>query len=242
MQRGPFRIATAALPYEERACTMRALGKAWTMGSKLRWATAIVGTVAMLAGAVAPAQARDRHYPGYGYGNPGGWGWGGSPYRYRPYRHYDRGLDAGDVIGIAALIGAVAVIASAASKDRKTSRYPDADSRDLPADDGRNGDYRGGDYRDDGYADGPSGAAMGEEEAVNACVAAARDRAESERGGYAEVRGVDPARATGKDGWAIDGRVELRRNYQDQSGETRRFSCDVKDGRVASVSISRDAV
>lgn len=191
----------------------------------------------MLASGVSPAVARDHHRGGYGYGYPGGWG--GGPYRYR--RH-DRGLNAGDVIGIAALIGAVAVIASSASKDRNANRYPDSRNvPDAPNDDYRDGGYRDDDYRGNGdYAPSP-GAATNQEEAVNACVAAARDRAESEQGGYAEVRGVDPVRAI-SGGWSIDGRVELRRNYQDHSGETRRFSCDVKDGQVASVYLSRDAV
>lgn len=198
------------------------------MRSKLRWITGTAGALAMLAGSIAPAAARDHRHGGYGYGYPGGWG--GGPYRHRHHRHYDRGLDAGDVIGIAALIGAVAIIAGSAAKDRKASRYPDPETRRPP-------DERDGDYRDD-----DSYGAMDEDEAVNACVAAAREEAESEHGGYAEIRDVEPVRATGEDGWAVDGRVELRRNYLDREGETRRFSCDIEGGRIASVRISRDSV
>lgn len=191
------------------------------MTRKLRWTTGCAAALALLAGSIAPASARDRGHRGYD--RPGGWS---APYRYRHYRHYRRGPDAGAVIGIAALIGAVAVIASSTSRDRRESRYPDGDSRDSSAEDGGYEDYSG-------TTDG--------DEAVNACASAARDRAESERGGYAEVRDVDPARAT-EDGWAVDGRIELRRTYRDSAGEALRFSCDVEGGRVANVYISRDTV
>lgn len=194
------------------------------MTRKLRWTTGCAAALAVLAGSIAPASARDRGHRGYD--RPGGWS---APYRYRHYRHYRRGPDAGAVIGIAALIGAVAVIASSASRDRRESRYPDADERYPSREDDR-------DYRDGAYS-----GTMDGDEAVNACASAARDRAESERGGYAEVRDVDPVRAT-EDGWAVDGRIELRRAYRDSAGEALRFSCDVEGGRVANVYISRDTV
>lgn len=200
------------------------------MRSRARWITGTVAGLTLLVGGIAPAVARDHHRPG-GYGYPGDWG--GYPYRHRPYRGYDRGLGAGDVIGIAALIGAVAVIASAASKKRDAPRrYPDVENAPHSADRGQ----RDG---DDDYVSGGA-SSMSEDEAVDACVEAARNKAEGERGGYAEVRSATPQRASGQDGWSVDGRIEIRRNYQDQDGATRRFSCDVEGGRVANVYISRD--
>lgn len=190
-------------------------------------ASLCVGT--LLAGSVAPAMARDHgRYGGYhgGYGGHGGYGY---PSRYRHYRHRD-GLNAGDVIGIAALIGVVAIIASSVSKNSKTSRGPDNRNDDRSYED-----------RADDRSDYPVSSA-GEDAAIDACVSAARDKSESESGGYAEILDVERPRAAGHDGWGIDGRLEERRTYSDTQGVTKRFSCDVQGGRVAYVYISRDTV
>lgn len=180
-----------------------------------RMAIGAVAAAALAAGSVSPAAARDYGYGGYGggyYGNGYG-GYGG----YGGHRHHrDRdGLNAGEVIGIAALIGVVAVLASSASKDKKarTGEYP------------RNSD------RSDGYGAGS------QEDAVDACAVAARDKA-SESGRYAEVVDVETPQST-QDGWSVEGRVEQRGNYRDRSGETRHFYCTVRDGRVAEISISQ---
>ena len=199
-------------------------------GSKMRWAIGITGAVALLAGSVVPAAAQ-------GWG-PGGWrpGGHGGGWGHRP--HYrDRGLNAGDVIGIAALIGAVAVIASSASKDRKQTRSA-PDPRDYP-------DTRGS-VEEEGYppeADqsGYPGPAMSADQAADACAVAVRDKVEGEQGGYAEILDVAEPRASGQEGWAIDGRVERRAGVRGDSGDVRRFSCDVQGNRVAEVYISRDA-
>jgi len=178
----------------------------------------VVSAVAMTGAAIAPAAARDH----------GRYGWGG----YGHHRHYRHGggLDAGDVIGIAALIGAVAVIASAASKDRDTrasdARTPYPDS--YP--DGRRADGR--------YDAAP---ASGEDAAVDACVDAVRDEAER-AGGYAEILDVERPLARGQTDWDVEGRVEQRRTYRDSDGQTRRFSCDVRNGRVADVRLSADVI
>jgi len=195
--------------------------------SMMRWAVGALSVGAMIVGTVAPAAARHNdyrggYYKGYGYS---------SAYRnYRPYKHYRhrRGPSAGEVIGIAALIGAVAVIASAASKDKKSRRTSD----DRP-------DYRS-DSRSRDY-DTPSRYAFNEEEAIDACVSAARDKAEANAGGYAEILDVAQPQEQGSGDWNIEGRLEQRRSYSDEQGETRRFSCDVREGRVAYVYISRDA-
>ncbi|MGD9810454.1 MAG: hypothetical protein AB7U35_03855 [Sphingobium sp.] len=182
---------------------------------------------AVLATSVTPATARDGRYGGY-YRGGYGYGYGyGYPYRYRPYRR-DR-LDAGDVIGIAALVGAVAVIASAASKSKKAERYPESrdSSRDYPRD------------RDD-YDRGDDYSASGEDEAVNACATAARDEAER-NGGYAEILEVERPSSRGGDNWHVQGTLEQRRNYQDKRGMQKNFSCTVENGRIARVQV-RDYV
>lgn len=185
----------------------------------------LVSAAAMMSAGIAPAAARD--HGRHGWGSPG-YGWGG----YRPHRHYRHGggLDAGDVIGIAALIGAVAVIASAASKERERSApetrtpYPDTypdDRRDEPR-------------------DGVS-SAVGEDAAVDACVDAVRDEAERD-GDYAEILDVEQPRAQGDDEWDVMGRLEQRQSYRDSQGRTRRFSCTVRDGKVAEVRLSADVI
>ncbi len=202
-------------------------------GLKMRMAVGLVSAVAMLGASAAPAMARNYgNHGGYrgGYGYPGGY-YGGYGYgrHYRHYRHRDR-LDAGEVIGIAALIGAVAVIASAASKEKKSRSEPYPRSSEPRYDDRRYDDRR------DDYGD-----ARSEDEAVNACASAARDKAERDGGGYAEIVDVERPRASGTNGWDVEGRLEQRRNYQDKSGTTKRFSCDVQGGRVAHVYVTDSA-
>jgi len=181
----------------------------------------------MLMASTVPAQARD---PGrYGYGHGGYYNGYGYPSRYKPYRHYrhrDRGLDAGDVIGIAALIGAVAIIATSASKNK------DAKSRDT---DWRDRDGRYEDQRDDGRYDGAEADA-----AIDACAAAARDEAESQSGGYAEIRDVETPRRSRDGGWDVEGRLEQRASYSGNEMVTKSFSCSYERGGVAHVYVSRN--
>lgn len=201
----------------------------------MRGVRTIIGStvgLALLAASVSPAMARDRHYRGYGYG-----------YGHR----HDDGFGFGDAVGIAALIGAVAIVAKSMSKDKA--------SRNGGSYEGDSGDYADNEtHSDNGHApngaplpDSPSSQApkgsgdlLAEDEAVDACAQAARDEATTS-GGYAEVRSVEASRVVA-DGWDIDGRVEQRRNYRDTSGDTRRFTCSVRNGRVAEVYISHDLV
>ncbi|WP_246344641.1 hypothetical protein [Sphingobium fontiphilum] len=170
---------------------------------------------AMLAGSITPAQARPRHYDRH------------------HHRHDDFGL--GDAIGIAALLGAVAIVASSASKDRRAAHDDALDGQPPPSDDRPDGvDAL---PHDDGAAP-TAGDAL--EEAANACALAARDEA-SANGGYAEVRSMDePQPIDG--GFNIDGKVESRASWNAASGALRRFTCTVRDGRVAQVYLSRDVV
>ncbi|RVT41123.1 hypothetical protein [Sphingobium algorifonticola] len=206
---------------------------------------AVVG-IGLIAGSIASAEARPR-------------GWGDRGW----HRHRDNGFNFGDVIGIAALIGAVAVVANSMSKDR--AARPDR------TDDYRPDDYRSEDYRnadpdtvppadssaaaglpnapdgiDDDFSDvaaADRGDAMpiaGEDRAVEACAIAAREEA-TRSGGYAEVRRIDAPQPV-QGGYNIDGEVERRASWRDSAGETRRFTCSVQGDQVADVYLSRDLV
>lgn len=170
---------------------------------------ALAGTIAagaMAMTSAAPAQARDRH---------------------------DNGIDAGDVIAGAVIIGGLAAILSS-GKNR--DRYRD-DYRY------RNRDYRPN-YRHRGNA----------ERAVQMCVnAVERD---ARRAGYrfadvTEIRDVDRERR----GWEVKGRlvVDGQRGYGNYRGyrgdrnyyrggydrhrnyDTGRFTCEIERGRVVDI-------
>lgn len=184
------------------------------MGAKMARVTGGVIVAAVLASGISPAQARPRHYDRH------------------HHRHDDFGL--GDAIGIAALLGAVAIVASSVSKDRQTARgAPDGSP---PTVDDRMGDMETL-PEDDGAAP-PVGDAR--EEAANACALAARDEASGD-GGYAEVRSMDEPQSI-DGGFNVDGTVENRASWNARNGTTRRFTCTVQDGRVAQVYLSRDVV
>jgi hypothetical protein len=178
--------------------------------------TGLVGA-ALVAGSIAPAAARDHR--GWSRGWDRGW-----------HRGRDD-FDFGDAVGIAALIGAVAIVATSMSKDKKAKGG--ADTRDLPDD--RNTDYS----RDIEGTRGTDPSLASEDSAVDACAVAARDEAASS-GGYAEVRNVEAPRAV-DGGWDVDGQVEQRGSYRGETRDVRRFTCSIRDGRVAEVYISRDA-
>jgi hypothetical protein len=168
---------------------------------------ALVSTVA--AGAMAlstatPAMARDRH---------------------------DDGIDAGDVIAGALIIGGIAAVAAAASNG---DRY-DRDYRY------RDRNYRG--YRDNYYRSYGS-----PRSAVEYCVRAAER--EARRYGYryadvTQIRDVDDRRH----GWRVKGRIQVdggrgyynrgRYDRYDRRGyDTGSFKCDIRGGRVVDLDFS----
>jgi hypothetical protein len=187
-----------------------------------------IAAVALIAVSTTPAAAR------------GGWGWQGG------YHHHDRGPSAGAVIGAIAAVGIIAAIASSASssKDRQTTerRYDAPPPEDYGTYD--NGAPRS---RDDAYDDGArydsrstapryeGAVASGEDEAVDACALAARDRA-SEGRNYAEVRGISDVTARGN-GFDVTGQIEQRSSYRANDGWSRNFRCSFADGRVSTVSV-----
>ena len=168
---------------------------------------ALVGTVA--AGAMAlstatPAMARD---------------------------HHKDGIDAGDVIAGALIIGGIAAIATAASK---RDRY-DRDYR-----------YRDRNYR--GYRDNYYRSYGNPRSAVERCVNAAER--EARRYGYryanvTQIRDVDDRRQ----GWRVKGRIQVDGNrgyynrgrydrYNRRGYDRGSFKCDIRRGRVVDIDFS----
>ncbi|TIX50413.1 hypothetical protein [Alteraurantiacibacter aquimixticola] len=154
-------------------------------------------------------------------------------------RHRDRGIDAGDVIAGALIIGGIAAIASAVDNDRDDRRYRDRNYRDR--------DYRHGDrydHRDRRYNNRDN-----VERAVEQCVRAAERQAERWTGSRAEVyeiRDVDRERR----GFEVKGRIAVRdryhrggwndysRNRRNNGWDEGRFTCDVERGRVVDIDFS----
>lgn len=162
----------------------------------IRRATTAITLAVLLGTAASPAMAdRGRHY--------------------RPYHHHHRGGDSdgfGTFLGIAALIGAVAIVASSAEKNARAERDRAPDRSD--------------------WSDA-------EDRAVDDCALAAREEAERQAR-HADIASIGEVRSA-PDGWNVDGTVELRENYRD-AAEVRRFSCDWRGGRVANVYLSRDVL
>lgn len=165
------------------------------------FATAAAVLVTTIGLSAAPAEARGRH---------GGWG----------HRHHDR-IDAGDVIGGLFVIGAIAAIASAASKPKRDRdhRY-EPPYRDDPREDA---DYERRDVRP--YEDGAYGSGEAEARASDACSWAA----EGELGEGARVESVTDVRP-GPRGLSVTGTVS------EADGPVRSFTCSYRGGRVIDVS------
>lgn len=210
------------------------------MKTGLRWMTGAAVGAALMVGSVGSAQARPRWDRGWDDR-----GWGDHGWRHDRYR--DRsGFGLGDALGVAALVGAAAIVATSVSKDRKAARgYDDRDAPPPQEGTDYGSDIRGG-YRDaDADADfsDVAGSVAHEEQMTNACAVAARDEAEGQMGGYAEIRRMETPIAT-RDGYNIDGELESRTSYRGDAhagvGTARRFTCAMKGGRVAEVYLSRD--
>ena len=166
---------------------------------------ALIGTVAAgaMALAASPAAARDRH---------------------------DDGIDAGDIIAGALVIGGIAAVASSIGKDR-----------------GYNGTYGGpyygdynGRYGNYGYNYNRYGNSR---QAVEQCVAAAQRGAYGAR--VTDIRSIDRKR----DGYRIKGTVVVNERgggwgrdynyrYSGRNYDQGKFSCDVQYGRVVDLDYS----
>ncbi|WP_242125679.1 hypothetical protein [Sphingobium sp. Sx8-8] len=76
------------------------------------------------------------------------------------------------------------------------------------------------------------------DELTTSCALAARDEAEHD-GGYAEVRQMQQPRET-RNGFDVEGDVEVRSGWRAQDGTMRHFTCSVQNGRIADVYFQRD--
>ncbi|QDC38671.1 hypothetical protein [Sphingobium fuliginis] len=76
------------------------------------------------------------------------------------------------------------------------------------------------------------------EDAITYCALAARDEAERE-GGFAEVRQVQEPRET-RNGYDVEGDVEVRSGWRAQDGRSRHFTCSVQNGRIADLYFRRE--
>jgi hypothetical protein len=157
---------------------------------------------------------------GDGFGGDGysgnSWGGGGHGGGYRG--HHDRGVDAGDIIAGIAIIGVIAAIASAASKS-SNNRHTSSD----------------------GYPDRSSDQSRGSINSENAAVDACAQAAETRGGQSASVREISAVDKS-NDGWDVEGVIEQRSGWRDQTEDKHRFTCSVRFGAVDSVYIDTDRV
>jgi hypothetical protein len=144
------------------------------------------------------------------------------------YRDRDKGIDAGDVIAGALIIGGIAAVASAAKKDRYDDRYR---TRGYGYDNDRRYDRR----YNRGYDNS--------QRAVQLCAAAVQR--DVRRYGYryadvTQIRDVDRERY----GYQVKGRlvVDGQRGYgrndrydRRRRADEGRFTCDVSRGRVVDI-------
>jgi hypothetical protein len=151
--------------------------------------------------------------------------------RWRHYRHHDRGLDAGALIGGLAVVGAAAVVIGAANQDDRR-RYDDNRDALPPPQDRWQGEDGG--YPENGGFD--PAAVRSEDQAVDNCAAAAENQGRE----YAGSARVIDIVAVDRDsrGWVVDGTVELRDGYRDVATREERFRCAVtfeglRDVRIA---------
>lgn len=185
---------------------------------------------AMPASAAAMAHARpgaSSAMPGWSidqetahrYRPYGSWGWGRG-YRGWGHHHHD-GLDGGDVLAGVLILGGIAAVASAASRDRDRSVETDPNGYPYRNDRNRDWEYR---YRDRQGRDDYNGAGRsdrGLDNAADRCVN------EVERTGSDRVDEVNSVDRDSR-GWRVEGRLTNGRS----------FSCDIdNDGRVGSVDL-----
>lgn len=165
--------------------------------------TAVAVVLTTIGFSATPAEARGRH---------GGWG----------YRHHDR-ISTGDVLGGLLIIGTIAAIAGAASKDKRERNdrydppYRDQEYRDVPQ-------YQP-ETSDEAPASGAYGAGEAKARAADACSWAV----EGEMGEDArvdDITGTEPNNG----GWYVTGTASRL------GGDVRSFGCSYRNGRVVDVS------
>ncbi len=173
----------------------------WGVSSMRRFTTLTAAAAVLVTSfAAIPAEARNRY--------------GGRHHRDRDH------ISTGEVLGGLFVIGAIAAIAGAASKDKDQRReqryeppYRDDDYREVPR------------YEPDaGTTPGAYGRGEAEARAADACSWAV----EGEMGDDARVDRIDSTRAA-NGGWYVTGAASRL------GGETRSFGCSYRNGRVVDV-------
>jgi len=149
--------------------------------------------------------------------NAKGWGDYRGDRGYRGHRRHRDGISGGDLLAGILVIGGIAAIASAASKNNRDRRYEDRDYRS----ENQRYDDRRADTRDDNSYDRGSGDM---EAAINAC----SDAAERQAGRDARVSAIESVVRDG-DGWRVEGIL----SNSDQGA----FLCGASEGRVDFVQI-----
>ncbi|MEO9600321.1 hypothetical protein [Parasphingorhabdus sp.] len=163
---------------------------------------------------VAPATPIDASALGWNAENEKAEGWRSHRgYRgYRGHRRHRGRVDGGDILAGILVIGGIAAIASAASKDKRDRRYEDRDYR------GENQRYddRRTDTRDDRRNSWGS-------EAMESAISACSNAAERQAGQDARVSAIQSVARDGA-GWRVEGELS-------NSGQ-RTFLCGATEGRV----------
>ena len=149
------------------------------------------------------------------------------------YRDRDRGIDAGDIIAGAVILGGIAAVASAVGNNRGYDyRYDN--------------NYR---YHDRGYGYGYSNRYGSPRQAVEQCIRAVEN--DARRAGYrfadvTQIRDVDDQR----NGWRVRGNLVVDGGYgrynnrwgynrdRYRNDDAGRFTCRVDRGRVSDVDYS----
>lgn len=144
-------------------------------------------------------------------------------------RDRDRGgIDGGDILAGALIVGGIAAaVAIASDNDRDDRRY-------------RHRDYRYGNYRNNGRNNARFYQG-GYQQAVNMCTRAAESAAGrynyGTRGQVYRIRDVSQKR----DGYKIKGNIAVEqrgRSYQRSRRDDGKFTCDVRHGRIANLKFS----
>ena len=139
---------------------------------------------------------------------------------YRGHRRHRDRIDGGDILAGILVIGGIAAIASAASKNDRDRRADDRNYRyNNPRYDDRRADPRTESRYDRGVGDIDS--------AINACT----DAAERKAGRDARVSAIESVVRDG-DGWRVEGLLS--------NSDERTFLCGARDGRVDFVQIGND--
>ncbi|MEQ8744030.1 hypothetical protein [Parasphingorhabdus sp.] len=193
-----------------------------TRFSALAASTALIFTgfspaiAAPMHSAVAIATPMDTAALGWTADSENAKGWG--DYRgYRGHRRHRDGISGGDILAGILVIGGIAAIASAASKNDRNRRYEDRDYRN----ENQRYDDRRADPREDSRYDRGSGD-------MEAAISACSDAAERQAGRDSRVSAIESVVRDG-DGWRVEGELS--------NSDQRNFLCGASDGRVDFVQI-----